>query len=116
MISTHAEDVAGAIARHIAGVESAGIATASCPGASPIGQAIRLPRPFDSRETWNEAMSGTGSTHDIQRKLFELPERNSDMATSERAILAGGCFWGVQDLLRRYDGVISTRVGSRMAT
>jgi peptide-methionine (S)-S-oxide reductase len=31
--------------------------------------------------------------------------------TTERAILAGGCFWGVQDLLRRYDGVISTRVG-----
>jgi len=31
--------------------------------------------------------------------------------TAERAILAGGCFWGVQDLLRRYDGVISTRVG-----
>ena len=26
-------------------------------------------------------------------------------------MLAGGCFWGVQDLLRRYDGVISTRVG-----
>jgi peptide-methionine (S)-S-oxide reductase len=34
------------------------------------------------------------------------------MATStERAILAGGCFWGMQDLLRRYAGVISTRVG-----
>jgi len=31
--------------------------------------------------------------------------------TEERAVLAGGCFWGVQDLLRRYDGVISTRVG-----
>jgi peptide-methionine (S)-S-oxide reductase len=31
--------------------------------------------------------------------------------TTERAILAGGCFWGAQDLLRRYDGVISTRVG-----
>ena len=29
----------------------------------------------------------------------------------ERAVLAGGCFWGMQDLLRRYDGVISTRVG-----
>lgn len=29
----------------------------------------------------------------------------------EVAILAGGCFWGVQDLLRRYSGVISTRVG-----
>ena len=31
--------------------------------------------------------------------------------TGERAVLAGGCFWGMQDLIRRYDGVISTRVG-----
>lgn len=31
--------------------------------------------------------------------------------SEERAILAGGCFWGVQDLLRRYDGVLRTRVG-----
>ena len=31
--------------------------------------------------------------------------------STERAILAGGCFWGMQDLLRRYPGVISTRVG-----
>ncbi|MGA2756173.1 MAG: peptide-methionine (S)-S-oxide reductase MsrA [Solirubrobacteraceae bacterium] len=33
------------------------------------------------------------------------------MATTEKAILAGGCFWGVQDLIRKLDGVISTRVG-----
>ena len=29
----------------------------------------------------------------------------------ERAILAGGCFWGMQDLIRKMSGVISTRVG-----
>jgi peptide-methionine (S)-S-oxide reductase len=31
--------------------------------------------------------------------------------TRERAVLAGGCFWGMQDLIRRLPGVISTRVG-----
>ena len=31
--------------------------------------------------------------------------------TAERAVLAGGCFWGMQDLIRRYNGVLSTRVG-----
>jgi peptide-methionine (S)-S-oxide reductase len=31
--------------------------------------------------------------------------------SEERAVLAGGCFWGMQDLIRRYAGVISTRVG-----
>ncbi len=31
--------------------------------------------------------------------------------TTERAVLAGGCFWGMQDLVRRRRGVISTRVG-----
>jgi peptide-methionine (S)-S-oxide reductase len=30
---------------------------------------------------------------------------------TERAILAGGCFWGMQELLRHHPGVISTRVG-----
>ena len=33
------------------------------------------------------------------------------VATTERAILAGGCFWGMQQLVRRLPGVASTRVG-----
>jgi Peptide methionine sulfoxide reductase len=32
------------------------------------------------------------------------------MAETEKAILAGGCFWGVQDLIRKLDGVTGTRV------
>jgi len=31
--------------------------------------------------------------------------------TIEKAVLAGGCFWGMQDLIRRLPGVVSTRVG-----
>ena len=31
--------------------------------------------------------------------------------SSERAVLAGGCFWGMQQLIRRLPGVVATRVG-----
>jgi peptide-methionine (S)-S-oxide reductase len=33
------------------------------------------------------------------------------MADTDKAILAGGCFWGMQDLIRKLDGVTDTRVG-----
>jgi peptide-methionine (S)-S-oxide reductase len=29
----------------------------------------------------------------------------------EKAVLAGGCFWGMQDLIRKLPGIVSTRVG-----
>ncbi|MFJ9668126.1 peptide-methionine (S)-S-oxide reductase MsrA [Streptomyces sp. NPDC101219] len=31
--------------------------------------------------------------------------------TEEKALLAGGCFWGMQELIRTFPGVLSTRVG-----
>ncbi|HWG97500.1 MAG TPA: peptide-methionine (S)-S-oxide reductase MsrA [Nitrospira sp.] len=33
------------------------------------------------------------------------------MSRTETAILAGGCFWGMQDLIHKLPGVLSTRVG-----
>ena len=33
------------------------------------------------------------------------------MTDYSKAILAGGCFWGMQDLIRKQPGVVSTRVG-----
>ena len=45
--------------------------------------------------------------------IFRDVEEGKDMKESkqERAILAGGCFWGMQDLVRKMEGIISTRVG-----
>src|SRR4029077_2666853 len=40
-----------------------------------------------------------------------LGETGGDRMNTERAVLAGGCFWVMQDLIRRRDGIIPTRVG-----
>jgi hypothetical protein len=44
------------------------------------------------------------------------PEERSRIETTEKAILAGDCFWGMQDLLRKRPDVISTRVGYLLLT
>ena len=35
----------------------------------------------------------------------------ADDTSTQRAVLAGGCFWGMQDLIRKRPGVLGTRVG-----
>lgn len=42
---------------------------------------------------------------------FEVSGVKTDAPKEETAILAGGCFWGMQDILRKIPGVISTEVG-----
>jgi methionine-S-sulfoxide reductase len=54
-------------------------------------------------------------THDIWRKLAMSTHTNVPGSTTARstevAVLAGGCFWGVEDILRDVPGVIDTDVG-----
>ncbi len=40
-----------------------------------------------------------------------MPRMTDTEHGTERAILAGGCFWGMQELIRRRPGIVSTRVG-----
>jgi len=41
----------------------------------------------------------------------KIPPAEENEMSEERAVLAGGCFWGMQELIRRREGVLSTRVG-----
>src|SRR4051812_50145977 len=48
---------------------------------------------------------------DCQVRLKSNGRSRAVTNNTETAILAGGCFWGMQELLRQRDGIISTRVG-----
>src|SRR3954463_14654645 len=72
--------------------------------ARPIGGACAtasIPRRFGSfiATTWSARATADIS---IRLKRFNM---------HQRAVLAGGCFWGMQDLIRKLPGVVSTRVG-----
>jgi len=71
-------------------------------------EVCRCHYPLRIRSPWNTMTGAAGPAEECSI----LKRESKDMIDSpERAILAGGCFWGMQDLLRRYPGVISTRVG-----
>src|ERR1700730_10706096 len=53
-------------------------------------------------------MASTASCSSASRRNRR---RQAVADATEKSILAGGCFWGMQDLIRKRDGVIATRVG-----
>jgi peptide-methionine (S)-S-oxide reductase len=54
------------------------------------------------------ALSGEGNATLARRRLAD---RRTSTMTTERAVLAGGFFWGMQDMFRHLRGVLLTRVG-----
>src|SRR5262245_49587880 len=91
------------------------MATATSAMCSPMGRVTpaacataSIPPPCASCRSMNLSARATAPTANCST----IKRRSNGMtAAHERAVLAGGCFWGMQDLIRRYPGVISTRVG-----
>ena len=62
--------------------------------------------PYDDLEA-----EGYGESRDLFQRRSRLGRSDTMTDSTEKAILAGGCFWGMQDLIRKRPGVVSTRVG-----
>lgn len=58
----------------------------------------------------NTASDGTAESLQTTAKPKAL-DPNKGNGMTERAVLAGGCFWGMQDLIRKRPGILDTRVG-----
>src|SRR5690606_3409780 len=92
------------------------------PNRGPFGPWRQPSWPCLSR--WTTGPGRPALLHQLGRAAFHSPRRHGEgrlrglsrsgggsIMSEQRAILAGGCFWGMQDLIRRFPGVISTRVG-----
>lgn len=53
----------------------------------------------------------SAAPHVVEKDLETAPTRRVEKKGREEVILAGGCFWGMEDILRELDGVLETEVG-----
>jgi peptide-methionine (S)-S-oxide reductase len=60
-----------------------------------------------ARRSWGTSTPAAGSLTQSSQQPKGITVSNE----TETAILAGGCFWGMQDLIRKLPGVLTTRVG-----
>ena len=80
-------------------------------GGSELPRRLRMVRFASGRNARRRPLLSTVLCAYVRASRRTMTRRSREMAETEKAILAGGCFWGMQDLIRSSTGVISTRVG-----